>query len=217
LSVAQVATGVGELARLHASRWNAASLHEPQWMHHGKPLSEVDPFWTRVFERYDDFLKTPHGGALARIFKDRAVMEAAFNRLRTFDDAVARSLIHGDAHVGNFFVDRNGDPGMADFQCVQRGHVTHDLAVFMASALDVLDRRAHEQTLIKDYRSQLQRLGIDAPSFDELWLGYRRHILYALVTWLFTTDTYQPELHLVTNVFRYGVAALDLDTLGAFQ
>jgi hypothetical protein len=35
--------------------------------------------------------------------------------------------------------------------------------------------------------------------------------------WLFTTDGYQSQLHLVTNVFRYGTAALDLDSLGALR
>jgi aminoglycoside/choline kinase family phosphotransferase len=119
--------------------------------------------------------------------------------------------------VGNFFVDRNDDPGMADFQCVQRGHVTHDLAMFIASALDVIDRREHEQALLRRYLVHLQGLGVAAPDFEEVWLGYRRHLLYSLVVWLFTTDGYQSQLHLVTNVFRYGTAALDLDSLGALR
>jgi hypothetical protein len=217
LSVAQVATGLEQLAKLHASTWGSPILREPLWAHHGKPLSEEDPFWTTLFGRYADALETPHGGALASIFRNPEVVGAAFNRLRTFDDPVARSLIHGDAHVGNFFVDKNGDPGMADFQCVQRGAVTHDLAMFIGSALDVIDRRENERKLLQVYLGQLQRLGVAAPDFEEIWLGYRRHLIYSLVVWLFTTDGFQSELNLVTNVFRYGMAALDLDSLGAFR
>jgi aminoglycoside/choline kinase family phosphotransferase len=215
LSVAQVAEGVEQLARLHAASWGDPTVYEPQWMHHGVPLSEEDPFWNALFDQYAEALETPHSGAMARIFRDPEVMRTAFNRLRAFDDPIACSLIHGDAHVGNFFVERNGDPGMADFQCVQRGHVTHDLATFMGSALDIIDRREHEQMLLRRYLAQLQRLGVAAPDFDEIWLGYRRHLLYALAVWLFTTDGYQPQLHLVTNIFRYSMAALDLDSLGA--
>ena len=117
--------------------------------------------------------------------------------------------------VGNFFVDGNAQPGMADFQCVQRVDHTHDLAMFVASALDVVDRSEHEVALLQHYLDHLERLGVLRPSFDGVWLGYRRHLLYALVVWLFTTDRFQPELHLVTNVFRYGTAALDLDAIGA--
>jgi aminoglycoside phosphotransferase (APT) family kinase protein len=213
LSVAQVAAGVEQLAKLHASTWDAPYLGAPEWMHHGKPLSEEDPMWNALLDRYADFLTAPHAGAMARVFQDPAVVKPAFNRLRTFQQAAARCLIHGDAHVGNFYVDRNGDPGMADFQCVQRGDVAHDLATFIVSALDVVDRRAHERALLQRYLDCLGSLGVAAPEFEAVWLGYRRHLIYSLVTWVFTTSVNQPELDLVTNVFRFGTAALDLDTL----
>jgi hypothetical protein len=218
LTVGQVRTGVETLARLHASTWGKPWIDRPDWMHHGKPLSEEDPFWNALFERWDIGLKNAHSGAMAQVFKDPAVMKRAFNRLRTFQHAAARCLIHGDAHVGNFYVDRNGDVGMADFQCVQRGDVAHDLATFIVSSLDVVDRREHDQALLRHYVACLKDLGVASPPhFDEVWLGYRRHLVYSLVTWLFTTAVNQPELDLVTNIFRFGTAALDLDTLGALE
>jgi hypothetical protein len=33
--------------------------------------------------------------------------------------------------------------------------------------------------------------------------------------WLMTTSTFQDQLRLVTCVYRFGLAALDLDSLGA--
>lgn len=218
LTVDQVKTGVETLAKLHASTWGKPWVDGPDWMHHGKPLSVEDPFWNALFERWDDGLKNPHSGAMARIFKDPAVAKRAFNRLRTFQHAVARSLIHGDAHVGNFYADRNGDVGMADFQCVQRGDVAHDLATFIVSSLDVIDRRESDRALLQHYVDYLKALGVASPPpLEEVWLGYRRHLIYSLVTWLFTTSVNQPELDLVTNIFRFGTAALDLDTLGALE
>ena len=86
LSVDQVATGVEQLAELHAATWNAPLVTQPQWMHHGQPLSVVDPFWTAQFARYDDVLAYPHANAMAHVFRDREVMMTAFNRLRSLDD-----------------------------------------------------------------------------------------------------------------------------------
>jgi aminoglycoside phosphotransferase (APT) family kinase protein len=218
LTVAQVKTGVEQLARLHASTWEKPSNDGRDWMHHGKPLSEEDPMWNGLLDRYDDGLRNAHSGAIPRIFKDAVVVKRAFNRLRTFQDAVARCLIHGDAHVGNFYADANGDVGMADFQCVQRGDVAHDLATFIVSSLDVIDRREADRALLQHYVACLKDLGVATPPpFDEVWLGYRRHLVYSIVTWLFTTAVNQPELDLVTNMFRFGTAALDLDTLGALE
>jgi len=217
LTIQQVATGLEQLAGLHAVSWNDASLLELQWAHHGRPLSDEDPFWAAYLADFDDILKTPHAGAMAHVFNDAGMLADALTRLRQLDHATAACLIHGDAHVGNFFVDRAGQPGMADFQCVQRGHFTHDLAMFIASALDVVDRRAHEQDLLRHYIAVIQRHGVSGVDFEDVWLGYRQHLIYSLVVWLLTTDQFQSELHLVTNVFRYGLAALDLDSLGALR
>ena len=215
LTVEQVAIGVAQLAALHAATWNAPYVEAPEWMHHACPLSRDDPFWDAIFVRYSDLLGNSHACAMPYQFRDPDLVHRAFNRLRQHDDKTARGLIHGDAHVGNFFVDGDDFPGMADFQCVQRGAVTHDLAMFIGSALDIADRRSNEEALLHHYLECLSRLGVSPPEYDELWLGYRQHYLYSLFVWLSTTDDYQPLPHLVTNVFRYGMAALDLDALGA--
>jgi aminoglycoside phosphotransferase (APT) family kinase protein len=218
LTVAQVRTGVEQLARLHASTWDKPWLREPDWMHHGAPLSVEDRFWDVVFDRWADGIQHPHAGAISRLFKDLPVVRRAFNRLRIYQDAAAHSLIHGDAHVGNFYADRNGDVGMADFQCVQRGDVAHDLTTFMVSSLDIVDRRENERALLRYYLDFLKGLGVAAPpAFEDLWIGYRRHLVYSIVTWMFTTASAQPELDLVTNMSRFGTAALDLDTLSLFD
>jgi aminoglycoside phosphotransferase (APT) family kinase protein len=219
LTVDQVRTGVEALAKLHASTWDRPWLHGRDWMHHGKPLSEIDPFWEAVFEGWENGLANhPHSGAIARPFRDRQIMQSAFNRLRGLQDKVASCLVHGDAHVGNFYADRNGDVGVADFQCVQRGDVAHDLTTFIVTSLDVLDRRAGERDLLQHYVGYLKELGVASPpSFDQVWLGYRRHLVYSLVSWLFTSVAQQPQLDCVANMHRFGTAALDLDTLGAFE
>lgn len=218
LSRAQVEHGIGELAHLHASRWGDPSVLAPEWTHHGHPLSEDDPYVDRLTPMLPKLVRhVPHGGAVSHRFHDPALYDRLFAQLRRLDDQSAPCLIHGDAHVGNFFTDADGRPGMADFQCVQRGNPGHDLANFVTSALDVVDRRADERDLLAHYLDRLRALGIAAPTFEQLWASYRRHLVYALWAWIFTTDEFQPELHLVTNVYRFGTAAMDLDSVGAFD
>jgi hypothetical protein len=217
LTVDQVAIGLEELAALHAAWWGDPSLTEARWTHHGVALGDEDPYIISLNTMIPEVAKTPHGGAVVHLFHRPEVYGPALARLRQADDATATCLIHGDAHVGNFFADADGRPGMVDFQCVQRGNPTHDLANFIGSSLDVLDRRAHERELVHGYRAALERHGVSAPGFDDVWLGYRQHMLYALWAWLLTTDVFQPELSVVTNVFRFGLAALDLNSLGSLE
>ena len=46
------------------------------------------------------------------------------------------AVIHGDAHVGNVFLDADGAPALVDWQVVQRGHWGIDVGYHIASALD---------------------------------------------------------------------------------
>jgi Ecdysteroid kinase-like family len=215
LTPAQVASGLEQLAEFHALYWNDLQIDEARWKHRGKGLSEPDQLLVHFADRAASVVQQPQGGAIPQLFHQPEVIVGAMTRLRALDDAAANCLIHGDAHLGNFFLDADGLPCMADFQCVQRGHFTHDVAMFIASSLDVLDRRRHERELVQAYLTALERRVGTAPSFEEAWLGYRRHVLYGMWVWLMTTSTFQDQLRLVTCVYRFGLAALDLDSLEA--
>jgi Ecdysteroid kinase-like family len=217
LTPEQVASGLEQLAEFHALYWNDPQINEVRWKHRGMSLSEPDQLLQHFASRAADVVQQPHAGAIPQMFQRPDVIAPAMTRLRALDDAAANCVIHGDAHLGNFFLDADGQPCMADFQCVQRGHFTHDVAMFIASSLDVLDRRRHERELVQTYLTALERRVGTAPSFEEAWLGYRRHVLYGMWVWLMTTSTFQDQLRLVTCVYRFGLAALDLDSLGAIS
>jgi Phosphotransferase enzyme family len=217
LTPAQVASGLEQLAEFHALYWNDPRAVDPRWRHRGKSLSDPDQLLSYFESRVSDIARQPHSGAIPAMLYQPEVLVPAMGRLRTLDHAAASCLIHGDAHIGNFFLDADRLPCMADFQCVQRGHFTHDVAMFIASSLDVLDRRSHERELVQGYLDALaNRIGT-APSFEEAWIGYRRHMLYGMWVWLMTTSTFQDQLRLVTCVYRFGLAALDLDSLDAIN
>jgi hypothetical protein len=215
LTVEETASGLEQLAALHASRWGHPELEDPRWRHRRRGLGEADPLETYMLSKIPEAARRSHAQAVARRFLDTDVIGPAIARLRALDHAAAICLIHGDAHVGNFYREATGAIGMADYQCVQRGHYSHDVAMFIASSLDVLDRRANERALVEGHLRALERFGIDPPSFDEAWLGYRRHVLYGLWAWLLTTEQFQNQDRLVACVFRFGTAAVDLDALDA--
>lgn len=190
LTVDEAASGLEQLAALHASRWDDPALEDPRWRHRHRSLGEADPLESHMLSMVPAAARRAHAQAVTRRFHDPDVIGPAIARLRALDDAAAICLVHGDAHVGNFYREATGEIGMADYQCVQRGHYSHDVAMFVASSLDVLDRRANERALVEGHLRALERHGVDAPSFDEAWLGYRRHVLYGLWAWLLTTEQY---------------------------
>jgi amicoumacin kinase len=61
---------------------------------------------------------------------------AVFDHLRTLPrDADSYSMIHQDAHAGNFFVDENGRITLFDFDDCVYGHFAYDLAMVLFYAI----------------------------------------------------------------------------------
>jgi aminoglycoside phosphotransferase (APT) family kinase protein len=123
------------------------------------------------------------------------------------------SVIHGDAHVGNLYLDGAGRPSFVDWQLVQRGPWYLDVGYHLASALTVEDRRRTEKDLVRHYLDRLGAAGVDAPSWDDAWLGIRRGVLHGFYLWGITLKV-DPA---VTSVLlrRLGTAAADHDALAA--
>jgi hypothetical protein len=90
------------------------------------------------------------------------------------------TLIHGDSHLGNFFV--TGDRmGMLDWQAVQWAKGIRDVQYFLINSLreDVL--AAHERELIEHYVAELERHGVTLP-YEEAWEQYRAYSFQTLMT-----------------------------------
>ena len=90
------------------------------------------------------------------------------------------TLIHGDSHLGNFFV--TGDQmGMLDWQGTQWAKGIRDVQYFLIYSLreDVL--AANERALIAHYVAELARHGVNL-SEDEAWAQYRAYSFQTLMT-----------------------------------
>ncbi len=93
------------------------------------------------------------------------------------------TLIHGDSHIGNFFVSGN-TMGMLDWQAAHWGKGIRDVQYFLIDSLPVDILAEHEQELVRHYIKELENNGVEL-SFEKAWEQYRAfsfHTLFTIVT-----------------------------------
>ncbi|MEO2168924.1 MAG: aminoglycoside phosphotransferase family protein, partial [bacterium] len=94
------------------------------------------------------------------------------------------TLIHGDPHLGNLFVDGN-EVGFLDWACACRSNGVRDVAYFSCNSLPTTMRREHEGELLALYRDSLAAGGVVLDAVD-IREDYRRYAAYA---WLAAVTT----------------------------
>lgn len=211
----QAAAFLDGLASLHARWWDSPDLEDPAklgWLQRHDPLPDDD--WGAYGrgqlqpETWASYMELPRALALPKRFHDRDAMHAALQALRKVEGPTC--LIHADAHLGNLFIDAQGQPGFLDWQSVRRGHWAQDVTYFMVSALDPLDRRAWERELIDLYIAGLRRRGVkDAPDQAAAWSAIRAHIVYGLFYWMVNPVEWQAEVNNCCVAPRFAWAAVD--------
>jgi Phosphotransferase enzyme family len=135
------------------------------------------------------------------------------------------TLLHGDPHIGQTYITREGRMGYGDWQIVMRGGWAYDYSYALTSALTVENRRLWEQDLLRFYLDRLQAAGALAPTFDEAWLAYRQNALYGYFCWLSTipgsakgnTPDMQPRHVSLDIIHRSANAIRDLESLQAMR
>jgi hypothetical protein len=90
------------------------------------------------------------------------------------------TLIHGDSHLGNFFV--TGDRmGMLDWQAVQWAKGIRDVQYFLINSMQEDVLAANERSLIEHYVAELGRHGVTLDA-EEAWAQYRAYSFQTLMT-----------------------------------
>lgn len=115
----------------------------------------------------DDF------AAIAEIYIDRGdALQAFWREGRT-------TVIHGDPHIGNLFLD--GDRiGFLDWGIINVGVPMRDVSYFLTMALGIEDRRRHERDLIAHYLQARAASGGSPISPAEAWRAHRLHAAYTV-------------------------------------
>ncbi|MCX2929190.1 phosphotransferase [Mycobacterium sp. CVI_P3] len=94
------------------------------------------------------------------------------------------TLIHGDTHSGNLFVD-DGRTGFYDWAVVGRGPGMRDVAYFLCNSLPTEVRRAEQEALLTRYRSTLAAHG---GSLDER-TAVDQYRLFSVYSWIAAVST----------------------------
>jgi hypothetical protein len=90
------------------------------------------------------------------------------------------SLLHGDSHLGNFFVSGE-EMGMLDWQAAHWGKGIRDVQYFLIDSLPADTLATHERALVEYY---VQRRGHHGAAIDveETWQEYRSFTFHTLMT-----------------------------------
>lgn len=219
LTYAQAAAFVDAMARFHA-QW----FDSPQFAPGGVfgPESSLAERTERLHTLYldqmvrpdhwDVLLAQPRGAALPRQLQDARRIAAAQARLNELLSSCTRTVVHGDEHLGNLYLDADGKPGFIDW-CARREPWVIGFTYFLMSTVDPLDRRHWERPLLQHYLQRLVRHGAAAPSFDEAWYLHRCATLFPMLTWLNNSAKWQPEAINTRNTLRAALAVIDHDVL----
>jgi aminoglycoside phosphotransferase (APT) family kinase protein len=218
ISRSQAEQIVGELARLHGAaaalplvggRRPAWLVSYPQWWQAASSATYIRRYHHRGQASADDEGITPP--------RLRGRSSALWQKFVASIDAhrdLSRTLIHGDVHLGNWYVTGSGAMGLCDWQCVSVGHWSRDLAYALVTALTIDQRRSWERELIALYSQRLGEAGGDVLDSATTWDLYRQQTLGALVMWTPTHDpprflpAMQPK-SMTTEMLRRILTAVD--------
>jgi aminoglycoside phosphotransferase (APT) family kinase protein len=128
------------------------------------------------------------------------------------------TLIHGDDHSGNLFVDA-GRTGFFDWAVASRAPGLRDVAYFMCNSLPVDVRREHESPLLARYLSALAANGW---ALDES-TAYDQYRLFSTYSWIAAVSTgamgsqWQPIEVSRAAMISTTAALEDLDVMGLLR
>jgi hypothetical protein len=199
----QVAQSLDQLAILHGRSWASPTLQKP-WL---VPRLDVT-MRARGLKEIKGNFEGPIGARVPDVVRDAELLMERIAFLPPVLEAAAPAcLLHGDAHVGNLYLDAEGHPCLVDWQLVQRGPWYIDVGYHLGCALSVSDRRQAERDLLASYLQRLEAEGGEPPSWDEAWRSISVGMLYGLFLWAITLKVHPS----VTTVMleRLGAAAAD--------
>ena len=205
----QTAESLTQYAKLHGATWGKSRWANAAWL-------DWPTAANRGFRGVDDIrvnFDGPIGAGVPAEVNDPQRLIDAFEAVMAPGDSGVWAVLHGDAHVGNVFLDSESRPSLLDWQCVRRGHWAIDIGYHIASALETADREKNERDLLVHYLDQLRANGVEAPGWDEAWYEYRKGIVFGFYMWAVTLLV-DPEIT-TTLLQRLGAAAALHDSFGA--
>jgi hypothetical protein len=215
-TVEEAALALQEAALLHGPRWGDPSLLDIGWLARhqagdgggggmGGFAAALAPGF---LERYAARL-SPDVVALTERFVAR--ITDPDRPLTAHEGPLA--VVHGDFRNDNLMF---GGPRVVvlDWQTVGLGDALADVSYFLGGSLLPDDRRAHEESLVRNYWERLAGHGVDL-GWDDAWRRYRRNafggLTMAVIASMLVQRTDRGDEMFIAMAERAGRHALDLE------
>ncbi|CAK7235962.1 hypothetical protein SEUCBS140593_009459 [Sporothrix eucalyptigena] len=205
---------------------------------HGRFYESKEPFFSHLIpykQRFQNLLdvgaeqacrngfRAAESEIPARLFaREEEVWPATVKSVER-NASLPQTAVHGDVHLGNWYITPSGNMGLTDWQAMARGHWSRDLAYMLGTAVSVENRRAWEHDAVALYVSEFHKAGGPKTTVDEAWLELRRQSLGALAYWTLTLTPsanmpdMQPEAASREFIGRICAMMDDHDALDAFD
>ena len=209
-SVERVADQLGEFAKLHAYAWEQPDfVTANEWA--ATRLSFI--LNVRGLKEISANFDGPNGDGVPDATRSSQGLVDAYRHLSSRVPGAGWTVAHGDAHVGNTFVDAEGRGCLVDWQVIQFAPWGLDVGYHIASALEPDVRAANERDLLQHYLDALGSAGVtNVPSWDVAWDEYRMGLVHGFFLWGITVYV-RPEV-IAQLLRRLGTAA---DELGSYE
>jgi hypothetical protein len=168
------AVALEELAEMHVRFEHPARREaDAPWVPVAKHASDYGAVMLRYgLDHHRDRLSAEFA-AIAELYIARAeALHALWQR-------GPKTVIHGDAHIGNLF-DDGGRTGFLDWGIINVSTPMREVSYFLNMSMSVEDRRANDAALIRHYLDVRGALGGCEITFDDAWTAHRVHAAYTV-------------------------------------
>ena len=160
-------------------------------------------------ESIQTLMDDPRGNNLSADVRNGNNILAAMRAFADKSDTRPQFILHGDSHAGNIFRTADG-LGLIDWQVIQRGAWSLDVAYHLNAVLPVEVAEKDERRLVNDYLARMRASGMDMPNDEDAWTQYREGVAYGLFMWAITRRVDPPIIQRFTD--RLGKAAMRHDS-----
>lgn len=199
------------LAALHGLSWGK-SYPQFEWLQVGSVA--VRQYTEQLFaeQRWREHFSDPGVFQMPKALADRERNLRGLRAMWKYSDERANCVVHGDAHIGNTFIDKAGRPYFIDWAgpCISNWAI--DVSYFVAGTLTVEDRRHTEKDLINSYLKKLTESGGPNLEWEQAWMDYRMHHLHGL-GWSTLPPSMQAREYVFAMGERHTTAIIDHETL----